>query len=36
VRDRLHTEPARHLAEARHHALTAFFEQLAAESRGKG
>lgn len=36
VRDRLHTEPARRLSEARHHALTAFFEQLTAEARGEG
>jgi uncharacterized protein len=29
------TEPARHLAEKRHAAMTAFFEQLAAEARGE-
>jgi len=35
VRERLHTEPARKLGERRHAALTAFFEQLAAEARGE-
>jgi hypothetical protein len=31
----LQTEPARRLGEKRHAALTAFFEQLAAEARGE-
>lgn len=35
VRDRLQTEPARRLGERRHAAMTAFFEQLAAEARGE-
>ncbi len=35
VRERLQTEPARRLGERRHAALTAFFEQLAAEARGE-
>jgi uncharacterized protein len=35
VRDRLQTEPARRLGEKRHVAMTAFFEQLAAEARGE-
>jgi len=36
VRERLFTEPARRLGERRHHALTAFFDQMAAEARGEG
>jgi uncharacterized protein len=36
VRERLQTEPGRRLGERRHAALTAFFEQLAAEARGEG
>ncbi len=36
VRDRLHTEPARRLAERRERLMVQFFEQLAAEARGKG
>lgn len=36
VRERLFTEPARRLGERRHLALTAFFEQMAAEARGEG
>lgn len=36
VRERLHTEPARRLAEQRHAALCSFFKQLAAEARGEG
>jgi uncharacterized protein len=35
VRERLHTEPARRVGERRHAALTAFFDQLAAEARGE-
>jgi uncharacterized protein len=35
VRERLQTEPGRRLGERRHAALTAFFEQLAAEARGE-
>lgn len=35
VRERLQTEPARRLGERRHTAMTAFFEQLAAEARGE-
>lgn len=35
VRERLLTEAARRLGEPRHAALTAFFEQLAAESRAE-
>ncbi len=35
VRERLQTDPARRLGEQRHAALTAFFEQLAAESRAE-
>ncbi len=35
VRERLHTTPARRLADARHQALVAFFEQLAMEARGE-
>jgi len=35
VRERLLTEAARRLGERRHAALTAFFEQLAAESRAE-
>jgi uncharacterized protein len=35
VRERLLTEPARRLGERRHQALTAFFEQMAAEARGE-
>jgi uncharacterized protein len=35
VRERLYTEPARRLAGRRHAALTAFFEQMAAEARGE-
>lgn len=35
VHERLHTEPARRLAAGRVRALTAFFEQLAAEARGR-
>ena len=34
VSGRLHTEPARRLAERRHAVMRAFFEQLAAEARG--
>lgn len=34
VRQRLYTEPARRLAEARERVLISFFEQLAAEARG--
>jgi uncharacterized protein len=34
VSGRLHTEPARHLAERRHTVMKAFFEQLAAEAHG--
>lgn len=36
VRERLQTEPGRRLGETRHRALTAFFDQLAAEARGEG
>lgn len=35
VSSRLHTEPARRLAERRHAVMRAFFEQLAAEARGE-
>jgi uncharacterized protein len=35
VRERLQTEQARRLGERRHAAMTAFFEQLAAEARGE-
>lgn len=35
VRERLQTEPARRMGEGRHRALTAFFEQMAAEARGE-
>jgi uncharacterized protein len=34
VSSRLHTEPARRLAERRHAVMKAFFEQLAAEAHG--
>ena len=36
VRSRLYTEPAKRLAVDREHALNEYFEQLAAEARGKG
>ncbi len=36
VRERLQTEPGRRLGETRHRALTAFFDQLAAEAHGEG
>jgi uncharacterized protein len=36
VKDRLHTEPARKLADEREKTLVGFFEQLAAEARGNG
>lgn len=35
VRDRLHTLPARRMAEQREQVLAQFFEQLAAEARGE-
>ena len=35
VSGRLHTEPARRLAERRHAVMKAFFEQLAAEAHGE-
>jgi uncharacterized protein len=35
VSGRLHSEPARRLAERRHAVMRAFFEQLAAEARGE-
>ena len=35
VKDRLHTDPARRLAAEREQVLVSFFEQLAAEARGK-
>jgi uncharacterized protein len=36
IRERLHTEPAKHMGEHRHRVLCSFFEQLAAEARGSG
>ncbi len=36
VRERLQTDPARRMGERRHRALTAFFEQMAAEAHGEG
>lgn len=35
VRERLYTEEARRIAQARHHFLARFFEQLAAEADGR-
>lgn len=35
VKDRLHTQPARILAEYRHQVLETFFDQLAGEARGE-
>jgi len=35
VKDRLFTESAKKMAEQRHAAMTAFFEQLAAEYEGE-
>jgi uncharacterized protein len=36
IQERLHTEPAKRMGERRHEVLCSFFEQLAAEARGKG
>ena len=35
IKDRLHTESAKALAEERHRLLVAFFEQLRAEAQGE-